>query len=511
MSFESILFAVAAVDDPEVDVPAPVHFVDLNLDQIVLSVTTGREAYNLAPFFHLPLRDVDAIVFRLEVMKDLENPSLCEALDAFAGAMRKMHGHNARAEKLYHARQRERWFVESVEIYGQAVARLARDLEATDLQARGLIALREYVVGYAGSQAFRSLVEEARALTEALSQIQYTLVIRGLEIEVRAYDPAPAYSIEVEAMFDRFRQGSTKDYAFNFSESADADRVEAEILDLVAKIYPELFARVESFRTANTGHFDARIARFEREIQFYLGYLEYIAGLKGAGLTFCYPHVVHSRKEVHSADGFDLALADKLVAERKVPVTNDFHLVGPERIIVVSGPNQGGKTTFARTFGQLHYLACLGCPVPGSSAQLFLFDELLTHFERGENTADLRGKLQDDLMRVHDILERATPSSIVILNEIFTSTTLQDAVALSKRVFATLSELDLLCVWVTFVDELASMGDRTVSMVSTVTPEDPARRTFKVVRQPADGRSYAVSIAEKYRLTYDLIKARLAS
>ncbi|MCE1207017.1 MAG: hypothetical protein LWX00_06390, partial [Spirochaetia bacterium] len=115
-----------------------------------------------------------------------------------------------------------------------------------------------------------------------------------------------------------------------------------------------------------------------------------------------------------------------------------------------------------------------------------------------------------EILHIHGSLERATPSSIFILNEIFTSTTVKDSLFLSRKILEKILALDAITLCVTFLDELASMDDRIVSMVSCVDPQDPSIRTFKVERRSADGLAYARSIAEKYHLTYESLTSRLA-
>jgi len=508
MTFHSILFERTEDSIRTETLEAPIFFVDLNLDQIVDAITAGKQEYDLKPFFYAPLSDVDAIRYRHEIFRDLENGTLFEYIKSFAQKMHAMRQHLAQADKLYYKFQKERGFLDAVEIYCDAVNCLVHDLSLADLKSPGLLAFREYLTSYAGPDRFTSLLAETKKLIADLASVKYSLLIKGNGIKVRKYESEVDYSAEVEGTFEKFKQGAAKDYRVKFSEGQDMNHVEAGILDLVAKLYPDIFSDLDDYCARNGHYLDETIAAFDREIQFYVAYLEYVAALKRAGLKFCYPQVSES-KQVYDYEGFDLALAHKLIYQKSAIVCNDFYLKDKERIFVVSGPNQGGKTTFARAFGQLHYLANLGCPVPGREAQLYLFDRLLTHFEREESIHNLRGKLEDDLVRIHSILDQATSNSIIVMNEIFTSTTIQDAIFLGKEIMERIIQLDSLCVFVTFIDELASLSETTVSMVSTVVPENPALRTYKIVRKPADGLAYALAIAEKYRLTYAALKERI--
>ncbi len=511
MTFQSILFESPEERVKEAAREAPDFFVDLNLDQIISTITAGKQEYDLRPFFYTPLHTLDAITYRQDIMRNIEQQRLFEQIQAFAQKLHAMREHLTQSGKLHYKYQKERWFLDAVDLYCDAVTSLVHDLSLADVHSRGLLAFRAYVTDYAHSDRFTALRAETKRLKADLAAVHYVVHINGNRVRVRKYAAERDYSAEVAETFEKFKQGAVKDYRVKLSSWPEMNHVEAQILELVARLYPEIFARLDNYCARNNSYLDETLARFDREIQFYLAYLEYVARFKRAGLPCCYPHLSTTEKNVHAHEAFDAALASKLLSEKAPVVCNDFHLEGQERILVVTGPNQGGKTTFARTFGQVHYLASLGCPVPGREAQLFLCDQFFTHFEKEETIKDLRSKLEDDLVRIAQMLNQATSSSIIILNEIFTSTTVHDGVFLSKAIMEQLVQLGALGVWVTFIDELASFSEQTVSMVSTVVPDNPVLRTFKIVRKPADGLAYALAIAEKYRLTYERVKERIPS
>lgn len=512
MGFTSILFPDGAeAVSISWELPEPEYFADLNLDQIVRGCTLGREEYHLTPFFYLPLQNGDTVRFRQEVMRDLEESEpLRQSIQVFAQKMQKVRIYRSLAEKLYYKLNKEGWFLEAVDTYCDAVFQLAEELLLLSPSSCGFLAFREYLSRYVQSPSFVALREGAKDLKKTLKSIRYCIQIDGLRVKVRHYEEGADYSAVIETTFARFRQEVSRDYRVQYRTGVDMNHVEAKIAEGVARLFPEVFSSLERYCAENACFLDEKVVAFDREIQFYMAYLEYIAPLKRRGLQFCYPEISPNPEGIYGYEVFDLALAHSLLAGGKTPVCNDFFLQGQERIFLVSGPNQSGKTTFARTFGQLHYLASLGFPVPGSSVRLLLPDRIFTHFEREEDITTLRGKLEDDLVRTHAMLTQATPKSILIINEAFNSTALRDAIFLSTEIMKKILQLGAICVWVTFVVELAFLdAERIVSLVSTVYPDNPEIRTYKILRKIPDGLAFALSLARKHRLTREAIKERI--
>jgi len=372
--YRSILFDDA---EPPRVAADPDYFVDLNLDQVVDQLTgEGRQEYELRPYFAVPLRTRELVTYRQEIVTDLEDEGLAGAVRTFAAGMRDVRHRLQVATSMRYAYQRDSWLLDGAAIYCDTVRDLAAALPQARLRAAGWLRLARYARDYVTSDAFHRLLDDVEGLQRRLAEVTYCVRVRGGDVGVSRPTGAADYSGQIAATFARFAQGDVAGRRFRLVRFPEMDRVETQILDRVAQLFPDTFAELASFPARHGDFLDAAIAGFDREVQFYLAYLELLAPLRSAGLPVCIPEITDGAGDLTVHDTFDLALAVKLVGDGSPVVCNDVDLIGRERILVVTGPNQGGKTTLARTVGQLHHLAALGLPVPGRSARLGLADRI---------------------------------------------------------------------------------------------------------------------------------------
>lgn len=518
---------------------APECLHDVNLDQLFAEVAVGARHHDLMPFMWSPLQNPADIRYRQAVMADLDSADARSAVNRFRSALAEVQsalippGKDPDAPtgppvpgapnrgSLDRTPEANRMILNAALRYGNAVAGLAADLSALDLHSSGMQAFRDWLVAHTEQGQLPEMMAEARSTSRALRDVHYTLTISGNTISVRPGSdtgqvPAEAsYQEELEAFFARFEPDPP-----NPIEPAPArlDPVGIAVRERLGVLHPRAFAALAEFASRYRGSIPApAILRFDLETSFYLAFLAVADRVRAMGLPMCYPEVDIST-DVVVERGYDLALATRFFGRDVAVVTNSFSVLDPERLVVVTGPNQGGKTTFARTYAQIHWLGALGVLVPAASARVGSFDVLLTHFDRAEQVADLRGKLADDLHRMRSLLAQAGPRSLVVLNEVFASTALMDAIELSRRVLSELSARGCRIVCVTFIDELASFEPTTVSLVAGLadpqesgSPE-PGReqaRSFQLTRRPADGRAHARAIAARHQVTLTDIMERV--
>lgn len=513
----SVLFPPGADGLPDMSVagrPAsPDTLKDLALDRVVQRVAT-RVAPGLREVLATPLVDAGAVGYRQSVVADLRHREVRGVVEAFGNRMRQAATQRENATAARDRQESVVWASHAAAGYVAAVEELAVGLESVvaggHASSRALTAFATHVAGYARGEAFGRLRAHATRVETGLAQVRFAVWVRGPKVTVAPAGDEPDLQQRVLATFERFRQSDGGAAGRAATTGPGLDHVQASVLDRVALLFRELFADAAALAdVAATQVPDPTIGAVADELAVYLAYLDLLAPAEAAGLPTCLPEVSSDRKELAVHDAWDLPLGLDLVADRHPVVTNDLELRDPERVLVISGPNQGGKTTTARTFGQLHHLAALGFPVSGRDAHLMLADQVLTVFEREETSADLDGRLGAELARVHHVLDVLTPASVVVLNEVFSSTAVEDARFLGTRVLERLIAADVPTVLVTFIDELSRLGPATVSMVSLVDPADPTVRTLKVVRKFADGRAYADALAARYGLGHDQLVGRL--
>ncbi len=484
-------------------------YKDLNLDQIINSTISCKKEFDIEKFFYMPLDDKDSIVYRQNVLKDLQSGEFYLKVDEFAQKMQMMQKIQKMIETLEYKEFEDGWFLQMAFVYCEALEFFMDALKSADIHSSGFSLFYDFLNAYLKSGEYKSLKSDMQKLKDKLATLTYEININGSTFKVRRYEDEADYTCEIEGIFQKFEQDDMGVQECQFDKNRGMNHVNAKILEFVSRLYPDVFSSFKNFTRRYKNFTEKTFLIFADEVEFYISYLEYIKGIESQSQAFCYPKMRTDDKSIDVIDGFDISLAYNLSFEKKSVVTNSYSLKDKEKIMVISGANQGGKSTFARAFGQINYLSKLGLLVPARGAKLFLVDAIFTHFEKEEHIGTLHSKLQEDLVRVHGIFEKVTARSLVILNEIFSSTSLQDAIFLSRKIIDRVDELDMLCVWVTFIEEINKMSSKTVSMTSDIDKENIEHRTYKIIRKEADGLAYAKSIAKKYRLDYEQIMQRV--
>jgi len=191
----------------------------------------------------MPLHSESAVNYRHQVLRDLQDADVRIAVGTYARDMNAMRQCLTQANKLRYKYQRQRWFLAAVDIYCRATSAFAEQCQELAPQSAGLLSLREYLDGYARSGEFKQTVTEARDLMARLAEVRYCVHIRGSKVRVTRYAEEEDYGADVAKTFAKFKQGAVKDYRIQFRTLADMDHVEAQILELVAKLYRRFSGR----------------------------------------------------------------------------------------------------------------------------------------------------------------------------------------------------------------------------------------------------------------------------
>lgn len=488
--------------------PDPSLISDLNLEDIFAELAVPGNSESVDHLLRTPLTHSEDVEYRLEVFADLSSPALRGHLEALSRSIEGIRRRLSELATVDHRMLRCRLRLNLLHTYCQTVVALRQVLNGISLTSRGLKGWRDYLNIYVDHADFDGLISGCEEIFADIGEIRYSMRIDDRRIVITEAVGAPDYTAAIEDLLTPFMRKWTPAERSSVPRSTTVHPVEERILDELVRLFPLPFHRMMEHSESHSVFMDPVIDRVERELQFFLAYLALVDKLSAHGIEFCLPEVTDSFDDIRVQQAYDFTLALKCINEGSVPVANDFHLSGDERIIVVTGPNQGGKSTFSRMFGQVAYLAALGCPVPAHRARMMLTDGIFTHYERQERSSDAAGKLQAELTAINETLDHSTDRTIIILNESFSSTSTADATQIGEQVLRRISERKSVAVFVTFLDELAGL-DGVVSMVADI-GDDATLRTFKLERKPGDGRAYAAALAEQFDLSYDSIVKRVA-
>lgn len=258
----------------------------------------------------------------------------------------------------------------------------------------------------------------------------------------------------------------------------------------------EGLAQVARALAEATEHLQAFFTMLRREIGFYVGCVNLHQRLRDKGEPLCMPEPLEPGTAT---------LACRGVYEPVLSLRQEERVVGNDAtaehvpLIVVTGANQGGKSTFLRSIGVAQLMMQAGMSVPAEAFTATCYRRVFTHYRREEDAAMVSGKLDEELRRMSAIADDIGPGCLLLSNESFASTNEREGSQIARHVFGGLVACGVTVVAVTHLFDLAHSlyQQGRPALFLRADRRDDGRRTFRLAEGAPLATSFGVDLYER--------------
>jgi hypothetical protein len=246
--------------------------------------------------------------------------------------------------------------------------------------------------------------------------------------------------------FQRVLASRSPEYTFSIHPRDEAGaRALSELRDrginLVANALAQSAEHIENF-----------FVRLQHELAFYMGCLNLAEQLDQLHAPIAFPVPVPAGERRHTfKELYDVTLA---LTMQQAVVANTGDADGKE-LFIITGANQGGKSTFLRSIGLAQLMMQSGMFVPAEALTANVCRGLFTHYKREEDTTMKSGKFDEELSRMSQIVEQLTPDALVLFNESFAATNEREGSEIARQIVRALLEKRIKIFFVTHLYEFA--------------------------------------------------------
>jgi len=300
-----------------------------------------------------------------------------------------------------------------------------------------------------------------------------------ISVELGPYNESSHYVLRLNQLKDphwvlRMLGKRSPGYTFYI---AGPDEAGARIL---SDMRNRAISRVSVTLANSAGHVWAFFKLLRAELAFYVGCLNLQSRLQPKGEPICFPSPAPPTARMHTFTGlYDVCLS--LHLENRT-VGNAVSADG-KNLIIITGANQGGKSSFLRSIGIAQVMMQCGMFVGAESFQAEICPALFTHYKRQEDSTMKSGKFDEEVARMSDIVDRLVPNSVVLFNESFTATNEREGSEIARQIVTALLERRVKVFFVTHLYEFASSFTSKKAEVLFLRPErkSDGTRTFRIL------------------------------